>query len=54
MEAGARYRTDGFSLERLLHFVRALGVDVEIALKVAAERQRGPGSLGRLAVVAAG
>ena len=49
-----RYRTDGFSLERLLHFVRALGVDVEITLKVAAERQRGPGSLGRLAVVAAG
>ena len=49
-----RYRTDGFSLERLLHFIRALGVDVEITLKEVDEQRRDPGSLGRLEVVAAG
>lgn len=49
-----RYHTDGFSLERLLHFIRALGVDVKITLKDAAEQPREPGALGRLEVVAAG
>jgi predicted XRE-type DNA-binding protein len=32
---------DGFSLERLLNFVRALGADVEIKIKTGKSRQSG-------------
>ncbi|MGA7074394.1 helix-turn-helix domain-containing protein [Bradyrhizobium sp.] len=32
---------DGFSLERLLNFVRALGADVEIKIKTSKSRQSG-------------
>jgi predicted XRE-type DNA-binding protein len=36
-----RVRLDGFSLERLLNFVRALGSDVEITLKPARADREG-------------
>lgn len=36
-----RGRFDGFSLERLLSFVRALGGDVEIRVKPAKEKREG-------------
>jgi predicted XRE-type DNA-binding protein len=36
-----RGRFEGFSLERLLHFVRALGSDVEIKIKPGKPKQEG-------------
>ena len=47
-----RYRLDRFSLERLLHFLRALGVNVEITLKDAPARPKDGESYGRPEVVA--
>jgi helix-turn-helix protein len=40
-----RGRFEGFSLERLLGFVRALGADVEIKVKRRREREHGEGRL---------
>jgi predicted XRE-type DNA-binding protein len=36
-----RGRFEGFSLERLLHFVRALGSDIEIKIKPSKPKQEG-------------
>jgi predicted XRE-type DNA-binding protein len=45
ISALANYRLDGFSVERLLGFLTALGRDVDIVVKPRAKR------LGRIAVL---
>ena len=40
ISALARYRLEGFSVERLMHFLNALGLDVEIVIRSKSRSRR--------------
>ncbi len=49
ISALSRYRLEGFSVERLMHFLNALGQDVEIVIRTKPHSRRG----ARIVVTAA-